>query len=224
MGQSSSRPGVARENAGEAFRSLQEIVGDWFVDELLFRAPNAEPVMSTGRTMVRSALGGLAVIAINESAISGDRTIALFTFDPREDRFEVAIVDSLSDVGIVPMTGRFLMTRSSEEIRTQFGKAAMAIREWTIAEDFSGEPGITVERFVENKISMDRWVLQFFARDSHGEFLVQQQVLTRVQPGCQPQVGCELGCPGLVGCQEGCPASTHTCANARGRVNWPGPT
>jgi hypothetical protein len=204
MGQSSSRPGMARVNAGEAFGSLQEIVGDWFVDELLFRAPNAEPVVNTGRTMCRSALGGLAVIAINEIVMSRDRAVALFTFNPRDARFEAAIVNSLSDVGIVPYVGRFLMARSSEGIRAQFGKAATAIREWTIAEDFSGEPGITVERIVENKISMDRWVIQFFARGSHGEFLALQQVLTRVQPGCQPQVGCELGCPGLVGCQEGC--------------------
>ena len=204
MGQSSSRPGMARENVGEAFRALQEIVGDWFVDELLFRAPDAEPVMNTGRTMCRSVLGGLAIIAINEIATSGDRTVALITFNPRDDRFEIVFVDSLSDVGIVSMTGRFLMTRSSEEIRTQFGKAATAVREWTIAENFSGEPGITIERIVENQISIDRWVIQFFVRGSHGEFMARQQVLTRVQPGCQPQVGCELGCPGLVGCQEGC--------------------
>lgn len=210
MGQSSSRPGVARENAGEAFRSQQEIVGDWFVDELIFRAPSAEPVMNTGRTTCRSVLGGLVVIAINEIAMSGDRTVALFTFDPRDDRFEAAIVGSLTDVGIVPMTGQSVMTRSSEEIRIQFGKAAMAIREWTVAESFAGEPGI-IERIVENKISMDRWVIQFFARGSHGEFLARQQVLTRVQPGCQPQVGCELGCAGLVGCQEGCQGLQEGC-------------
>src|SRR5215468_10844786 len=107
MGLSSSRPGMAREDVAEAFRSLQEIVGDWFVDELLFRAPNGEPVMNTGRTMCRSALGGLAIIAINEIAMPGDRTIALLTFNPRDERFEVAIVDSLSDGGITPMTGQF---------------------------------------------------------------------------------------------------------------------
>jgi hypothetical protein len=203
MSHSSSGKG-RDENVAEAFRSLQDVVGDWFVDELTFRAPDAEPIVNTGRTMCRAAIGRLAVVAINEIQTSGERTASLITFNPRDERFEFVFVNSLSDVGIIPMTGQLVMTRSSEAVRARFGKAAMVIREFTLAENFSVEPGITIERIVENKISNDLWVLQFFARAPHGEFLIRQQVLTRVQPGCQPQLGCELGCPGLAGCQQGC--------------------
>ena len=202
MGQSSS--GKRRdENVAEAFQSLQEVIGDWFVDELTFPAPNAEPVVNTGRTMCRAAVGRLAIVATNEIQTSGERTVSLLTFNPGNERFEFVFVNSLSDVGIIPLTGRSVMTRSSEEIRARFGKTAMVIREWT-AESFSVEPGITIARIVEHKISDDRWVLQFFARAPQGEFLIRQQLLTRVQPGCQPLLGCELGCPGLAGCPRGC--------------------
>lgn len=203
MGYSSSGKG-RDENVGEAFRSLQEVIGDWLVDERTFLAPNAEPVVNTGRTMCRAAVGRLAILAINDIQTSGETTASLLTFNPRDERFEFVFVNSLSDEGIIPLTGQLVMTRSSEEVRAQFGKAAMVIREFTIAENFPVEPGLTIERIVENKISNDRWVLQFFARAPHGEFLIRQQVLTRVQPGCQPQLGCELGCPGLAGCQQGC--------------------
>lgn len=203
MGHSSSGNG-RDENVAEAFRSLQEVIGDWFVDELTFLAPNTEPVVNTGRTMCRAAVGRLAVVAINDIQTSGETTASLITFNPRDERFEFVFVNSLSDVGIVAMTGQSVMTRSSEEVRAQFGKAAMVIREFTVTENFPVEPGTTIERLVENKISNDLWVLQFFARAPHGEFLIRQQVLTRVQPGCQPVLGCELGCPGLAGCQPGC--------------------
>lgn len=202
MGQSSSGKGRG-ENVAEAFLSLQEIIGDWFCDELVFRAPNAEPVVNTGRTTCRATIGRLAIVAINELETSGERIVSLITFNPRDERFEMSYVNSLSDVGINLMWGQLVNARSSEQVRAQFGKAAMVIREWLGRTD-QEQAGNDLVRIVENKISNDRWVLQFYARAQHGEFLVRQQVLTRVQPGCQPQLGCELGCPGLVGCQQGC--------------------
>jgi len=207
MGQSTSgSSGNARaQNVAEEFQSLQELLGDWIVDEFVFRTPNAEPIVNIGRTTCRTAIGRLTIVVITEIATSGEQTITLNTFDPRQNRYELALVNSVSDTGIVVMTGQSLNTRASEEIRTQFGKAAMAVREWTLAPgQAAGQTGFEVERIVENKISNDRWVLQFFGRAQHGEALLRQQVLTRAQPGCQAQVGCELGCPGLVGCQEGC--------------------
>lgn len=202
MGQSTSGSGSARtQSVAEDFQSLQDLLGDWIVDEFVFRTPTAEPIVNTGRTTCRTATGRLAIVVITDIASSGQQTITLNTFDPRQDRYELALVDNLSDTGIVLMTGHTLNTRSSEEVRAQFGKAATAVREWTLA---ASQTGIDVERIVENKISDDRWVLQFFGRAQHGEFLMKQQVLTRAQPGCQAQVGCELGCPGLIGCQEGC--------------------
>lgn len=195
-----------REDVAEEFQSLQQLVGDWFVDESLFLTPNAEPILSNGRVTCRSATDKLSLVVITEIATTGERAISLVTFNPRNGRYELSLVNNLSDVGLIVLTGRSLMTRSSEEVRAQFGKAATAIREWNLEQNFSGGPGLAVpERIVENKINNDLWVLQFFARDEHGAFRVfRQQVLTRATLGCQPQVGCELGCPGLVGCQQGC--------------------
>src|SRR5215475_15574711 len=117
MGHSSSGKGRG-ENVAEAFQLLQEIVGDWFVDALVFRAPNTEPVASTGRTMCRSAIGGLAIVAINEIP-SGDSTVALITFNPGDERYKVAFVDTRSEAGFALMTSQLLMIQSSEEIRAQ---------------------------------------------------------------------------------------------------------
>jgi hypothetical protein len=207
MGQSvSGKEREPRESIVEEFQALQQLVGDWFVDESVFLTPDAEPILSNGRVTCRSATEALSIVVITEIATTGERAITLVTFNPRNDRYELSLVNTLSDVGLIVMTGRSLMTRSSEEVRAQFGKAAMAVREWNLEQNFSGGPALAVpERIVENKINNDLWVLQFFARDEHGEFRVfRQQVLTRANVGCQPQVGCELGCPGLVGCQEGC--------------------
>lgn len=203
MGQSTGN--VRGQNIQEEFLSLQDLLGDWIVDEFVFRAPNAEPIVNVGRTTCRAAIGRLSMVVITDIATSLQQTIQLQTFDPRQNRYELALVDSLSDTGIVVMIGQTLNTRSSEEVRAQFGKAAMAVREWTLAPGQNlGQPGIDIERIVENKITEDRWVIQFFGRAQHGDFLVKQQVLTRANPGCQVQVGCELGCAGLLGCQEGC--------------------
>jgi hypothetical protein len=206
MGQSSGSGNARSQNIQEEFLSLQDLLGDWIVDEFVFRTPNAEPIVNLGRTTCRAAIGRLSMVVVTDIATSLQQTIMLQTFDPRQNRYELALVDSISDTGIVLMTGQTLNTRASEEIRAQFGKAALAVREWTLATGQNlGQTGFEIERIVENKISDDRWVIQFFGRAAqHGEFLIKQQVLTRANVGCQPQVGCQLGCPGLMGCQEGC--------------------
>lgn len=207
MGQSTSASsGNARgQNIQEEFESLQELLGDWIVDEFVFRTPNAEAIVNVGRTTCRAAIGRLAMVVITDITTSLEQTIQLQTFDPRQNRYELALVESDSDTGIVLMTGQTLNIRSSDEIRAQFGKAAMAVREWTLVSgQQAGQAGLEFDRIVENKISNDRWVIQFLNRTQHGEVLVKQQVLTRANLGCQPLVGCELGCSGLMGCQEGC--------------------
>lgn len=203
----------ARSTVAEEFQALQQLVGDWIIDEQVFLTANAEPIVNTGRMTCRSVLGGLAMVVITEIATTGERTVQQITFNPRNDRYEQSLISSLSDVGIVNLTGRQLDTRSAEDIRIQFGKAATLVWEWTLEQNqnLAGEPGLfTPERIVENRINADLWVLQFFGRTAqaqHGqqaEFLIRQQVITRASVGCLPLVGCELGCAGLVGCQEGC--------------------
>lgn len=217
MGQSTSGSGstgnARNQNVADEFQALQQLVGDWIIDEKVFLTPNAEPIMNTGRMTCRSAIGGLAMVVITEIATTGERTIQLITFNPKSERYEQSLINSLSDVGIVNLTGRELDTRSAEDIRVQFGKAATLVWEWTLEQNqnLGGEPGLFIpERIVDNRINADLWVLQFFGRTGQvqhgqqGEFLIRQQVVTRASVGCQPQVGCELGCAGLVTCQEGC--------------------
>lgn len=215
MGQTTSggKEPVRGTSIAAEFQSLQQLVGDWIIDEQVFLTPNAEPIMHTGRMTCRSTIGGLAMVVITEIATTGERIVQLITFNPRTERYEQSLINSLSDVGIVNLTGRELDTRSAEEIRIQFGKAATLVWEWTLEQNqhLAGEPGLLVpERIVENRINADLWVLQFFGRTAQGqhgqqgEFLIRQQVITRASVGCLPIVGCELGCAGLVGCQEGC--------------------
>lgn len=217
MGTTSGGKEQVRGTVAEEFQALQQLVGDWIIDEQVFLAPNAEPIMNTGRMTCRSTLGGLAMVVITEIATTAERTVQLITFNPKSDRYEQALINSLSDVGIVNLTGRQLDTRSAEDVRIQFGKAATLVWEWTLEnnQNLAGEPGLFIpERIVDNRINADLWVLQFFGRTAQAphsggggqqaEFLIRQQVVTRASVGCQPQVGCELGCAGLVGCQEGC--------------------
>lgn len=216
MGQTTSggREPVRAMNIAEEFQALQQLVGDWLVDEQVFLTPSAEPIMNTGRMTCRSAIGGLALVMITEIATTGEQTIQLITFNPRTDRYEQTLINSLSDVGLVNFTGRQLDTRSPEDVRTQFGKAATLVWDWTIEpnQNIAGEPGLFVpDRILYNRINADRWLFQFSGRTNQavhgghqGEFMIRQQVVTRASVGCQPLVGCELGCAGLVTCVEGC--------------------
>lgn len=214
MAQSSSGSNPGRppqgQSVAEMFRSLQELVGDWNIDQVVFVSPSdpntllTTPVTNIGRMTCRSLISGVAILVITEIPAAGVKTSQLITFNPSADRFELALVDTTSEVGILLFTGQPLMTRSSEEIRAQFGKVATAIREWTLVQPTSGLPETATVRIVENEISENLWVNQLFMRGAHGEVLAEQQVLTRVQAGCAPQLGCELGCAGLVGCQAGC--------------------
>jgi hypothetical protein len=156
----------------------------------------------------------------------------IVTFNPRTELYELALVDANSDMGLGILVSTLENRRASPEVRHRFGKAATAIHEWTVA-PISASLGGTVAdviiavlpvaaaaagltggggpdaqevsmRIVEILVSADRWLLQFFFTGPQGESLAAEMVCTRIQPGCQPQLGCELGCPGLVGCASGC--------------------
>lgn len=215
MGQSSSgtQPGKRQgQSVANMFLSLQELVGDWTVQQLVFAPQTSErpgertarQMTNIGRLTCRSLIEGVAIIQIVEIPASGVKRVSLITFNPNTENFELALVDSTSDVGTIPMTGEPLMTRSSEEIRARFGKASTAEREWTLVQPPAGLPETAIVRIVENQITDDKWVNQFFVNGPQGEFLSEEQVLTRVAPGCAAQLGCELGCAGLVTCVLGC--------------------
>ncbi len=211
---SGAHPGRPQPGQGvaEMFRSLQELVGDWNVSQVVFvpagteaHAPLTTPRVNIGRMTCRSLIGGVGILVIIEIPAAGIKQAQMITFNPSAERFELALIDWTSDAGIILFTGQLVNTRSSEEIRAQFGKIATAVREWTLVQPTTGLAETTPVRIVENEITENQWVNQIFVRGAQGEVLAEQQVLTRVQAGCAPQLGCELGCAGLIGCQgEAC--------------------
>lgn len=219
------------QNTAENFGALQTPVGDWLVDQFVFVGSSAEPIHRTGRVTSRTLVGGAALLAIFEIPSSGARFAALVTFDPRNNQYELALVDANSEMGLGLLVSKRENERAPVDVRTRYGKFAMVIRDWTLAQTSpslggtavdlivavlpaaAAEAGLTDEagagsgvsmRILEILVSPDRWLLQFFFTGSRGESLAAELVCTRVQPGCQPQLGCELGCPGLVGCATGC--------------------
>jgi hypothetical protein len=149
MGYSSSgsQSGERRshDNVADMFRMLQEFVGDWFVDQLVFSGRGGEPVGTAGRTTARLAIGRIAPNRITELPTSGFRGLSLIAYSPKYEQFELAFLDSLSDVGIGLLTGQLMMmTRSSEAICSQFGTTATVVREWSTGET-SGLPGTAAD-------------------------------------------------------------------------------
>jgi hypothetical protein len=180
----------------------------------------------TSRTLV----GGAAILAIFEIPSSGARFAVLVTFNPRTNQYDAALVDANSDMGLGILVSEPLNQRAPVDVRVRFGKSATVIRDWTVVQteaslsgtltdviiavlpEAAAEAGLTEGgavagasmHIVEILVSPDRWLLQFFFTGSRGEVLAAELVCTRIQPGCQPQLGCELGCAGLPGCAAGC--------------------
>jgi hypothetical protein len=233
MGQSTTHPGEPQpgqgKNVAENFGELLTPVGDWFVDQFVFVGSNTEPVHRTGRVTSRALVGRAAILAIFEIPSSGARFAALVTFNPRTNQYELALVDANSDMGLGILVSEPVNRRAPVDVRVRFGKSATVIRDWTVAQTeaslggtmtdviiavlpvAAAEAGLTEGtagpvsmHIVEILVSPDRWLLQFFFTGSRGEVLAAELVCTRIQPGCQPQLGCELGCAGLPGCAAGC--------------------
>jgi hypothetical protein len=233
MGQTSSGSSgnTGGQNVAAEFGELLTPVGDWFLDQFVFAGPNAAPIQRTGRVTSRSLIGGAAIIAMFEVPSSGARFAALVTFNPRSNQYELALVDANSDMGLGLMVSQPVNERAPVDVRIRFGKSATIIRDWTLVEtqaslggtaadviiavlpEAAAAAGITEGssvqgasiRITEILVNQNRWVLQFFFTGPNGQIILAAElVCTRVQPGCQPLLGCDLGCTGLVGCAAGC--------------------
>lgn len=228
-GKPQPQPGEG-QNVTEGFGELLTPVGDWFMDLFVFVGSNAAPVHRTGRVTSRALIGRAAILAIFQVPSSGAQFAALVTFNPRTNQYELALVDANSDMGLGVLVSEPVNERAPVDVRVRYGKSARVIRDWTVVqteESLSGtitdviiavlpeaatEAGLTEGTAVagasmhitEILVSPDRWILQFFFTGSRGEVLAAELVCTRIQPGCQPQLGCELGCAGLPGCAAGC--------------------
>jgi len=192
--------------------ALHDFVGEWEVSQKIWSTPDANPITNRGKTRCTKLLDGLATLMITEMDTSDFRGVALITYNLDHSRFELAFLDTFSTEGIFLMEGQLNRAPSHAALRAEFGATATQERAWQTAavSDSQCLPGDVISnvsqfaaaaapaavapaagtavaaqvslRLVENKVSDDRWVLEFYAPGPGGkEFLVQQNTFTRVR-------------------------------------------
>jgi hypothetical protein len=188
---------------------LHDFVGEWKVSQKLWTAPNTQPVINHGITKCSTLLNGLATIMATEMYTSNFKGVALITHNPKQSRYELAWLDTISDQGILLMEGQQSHGPCHASILAEFGKTATQVREWTtvVAMATACLPRAALQsasRFatvgtgpdaamaapsveqvplslIENKISQHQWVLEFYIPAPDGsQFLIQQNTFTRI--------------------------------------------
>src|SRR5712692_690902 len=182
-----------RENVTEMHKALHDFVGEWTVTQKIWSAPNTDPVTHRGKTRCSMTLDGLGTIMITEMDTWDFKGVALITYNRKQSRYDLAWLDTISDEGMTLMQGRQSRAPSHAFLRSEFGETATQEREWTtvvaaasaclprdalnavarhtVAAPAAATPsGITEVplRLVENKISENQWVLEFYAPSPGG--------------------------------------------------------
>jgi hypothetical protein len=143
---------------------------------------------------------------VTEIKATGFQGMGLMTFNTKTSSYDMAWLDTISDQGILIMGGEQRQVASNAMLRSEFGKSATQQREWTTALETESAclPGDSLDaaatfaaetsakartagkatsvpmRLVENKISDNQWVLEFYVPGPSGkDFLVQQNTFTR---------------------------------------------
>jgi hypothetical protein len=169
--------------------SLQAFSGMWNVTQRQWRGPaDTSPRIHTGKAACTVLLNGLSVI-VETSLSNGWQGVMLQTFNPLLGRFEMAFADTLGEQGIVFMTGRSTAEPSRPELQAQFGSLTRQVRSWTTSakrhaictDPDRPRTSTLLMTIVENQVSPDQWVVEFFLTQEDGcRFLTQQNVFTRV--------------------------------------------
>ena len=199
-----------QQNVTDKHKALHDFAGEWHVAQKIWSAPNSNPVAHRGKTKCSVLLDGAATLMITEMETSNFRGVALMTYNSKQSRYDLAWVDTISDEGILRMGGQPSQAPSRADLQAEFGQGTTQQREWTTAVAAASAclPSATLRnvsqfaaggarpaaavaeavpeaaevplRLVENKVSDNRWVLEFFAPGPDGaEFLVQQNTFTR---------------------------------------------
>jgi hypothetical protein len=191
--------------------ALHDFIGDWNVSQKVWSAPNAQPVSYKGKSRCSVLLDGLATVMTTEIDATGFKGIALMTYNQKQNRYDLAYVDTISDEGLLIMNGQSSGAPSAERLTSTLGRKATAEREWQtgVSAGTACLPGDALQfaaraidasraaipqgiddtadipmRLVENKVSNDEWVLEFFVPNPDGgEFLAQQNTFTRAGKG-----------------------------------------
>lgn len=185
----------------EIHKGLHDFQGKWKVEQKQWTGPSADPVTHHGHCDYTVILGGLAAqmhVSIKATNFEG---MGLLSYNVEEGRLEMSWVDTLSREGIISMYGQPEKKLASPAILKAFSSTATQEREWSTSCDsacveprvlaaaasnvsvtrLAGAPApqTVPMRLVENKISADHWVLDFFLPGPQGEFLAQQNSFTR---------------------------------------------
>ncbi|MCG8469378.1 MAG: DUF1579 domain-containing protein [Gemmatimonadetes bacterium] len=188
--------------------ALTQFVGDWDVQQEVWTEPGTDPTVYRGRSNCKAIADGRATLMVTEVPDANFKGIALMTWNDSTSQYDMAYVDTLSDQGILRMSGRPAgSATASKELQATFGKATQE-RVWTagvghgpskggphlsathcvIDEVLHAGSGIPSDsgghefdlKLVENRVSDDEWVLEFFVGGAEGgESLVQRNQFTR---------------------------------------------
>jgi len=185
----------------EVHKGLHDFAGHWKLEQKQWSAPNAKPATHHGTTEYTVILNGLAAVMNVDVPSSGFKGTGLLTYNMKEGHLDMAWIDTISDQGIVIMSGLAERAPASATIRAAHAHATQE-RSWTTvvrAESAclprnalaaashvnvartagAPAPESVSMRLVENKISDDHWILDFYVPGPEGEFLVQQNSFTR---------------------------------------------
>jgi Protein of unknown function (DUF1579) len=199
---------MATHRVSPMHTALHDFVGHWNVTQKIWSSPQAEPVTNRGKTECSVLLDGLATMMTTEMSTSDFKGVALITYNEQQGRYDLAWLDTISDEGITLMGGQQNRTPSHPRLQAEFGKTATQERSWSTAVAaasaclpsdalaaastfaVAGKQSVDAAlargtspvplRLVENKVSDNHWVLEFFVPGPDGqEFLVQQNTFTR---------------------------------------------
>jgi Protein of unknown function (DUF1579) len=169
--------------------ALHDFVGTWDVSQRIWNDPKGPPQVHAGHCGCQLALDGTATIMSTDVPSSKNKGVSIISYSTAAARYELAWLDSSGAMGLCLMYGRPDRRPSRAEIRSEFGKSAMQEREWFSTQASLGQcapetlrvalPEFGM-RLVENKVSGDHWVLDFFFVPAEGpDHLVMQNVFTR---------------------------------------------
>ncbi len=190
-------------------RDLHDFEGEWHVIQQMWTEPNEKPLVNRGRAEYHSILGGLAALKRLElDGDSGHFAgVGIFTWNPNQARYEAVWLDSYSHNGFTAMTGKTDRAPSRANLAELLPggpvRGGEQLRQWAMSVSVGGcispdnvlfavnpaagteharKGGVdqNVVRLVENKISDDHWVLEFYANTPGGaDLLIQQNSYTR---------------------------------------------
>jgi len=186
----------------EVHKGLHDFAGYWNLEQRQWSAPNTKPVTHHGKAEYKVILNGLAAVMDVDVPSSGFKGTGLLTYNIKGGHLDMAWIDTISDQGIVMMSGLPEKVPAAASIRAAHPNAVQE-RSWTtvlLADSACVGGRVLTEaashvnvartagapapesvsmRLVENRISNDHWILDFYVPGPEGEFLVQQNSFTR---------------------------------------------